>query len=61
MSEFTRKDLKRLERDVMKYLTTQRGGKHYKTFERMYNMIETHKYMRLTLKKLSEEIYRSSI
>jgi len=60
MSSFTDDDMKKLERDVMAYLGTKRGGKHYKTFERVYNLIEVHKRMRYTLAKLVEEIHRSS-
>jgi len=60
MSQFTSEDLKTLEQHVMKYLSTKRGGKHYETFELMYNMIESHKHMRRVLTQLSQEIYRSS-
>lgn len=57
----TRQDIKKLERKIMKYLTTKRGGKHYETFELMYNMMEHHKMLRHTLRQLSEELYRDPL
>ena len=61
MSHINQNDLKELERRVMKYLSSKRGGKHYKTFELMYNMIESHKMLRHTLRQLSAEIYRDPL
>ena len=52
------KDMKRLEHAVLRYLTKQRGGRHYKTFELMYKMIETHKYERLKLQRFAQEAAR---
>lgn len=51
-------ELKELELAVMKYLSTQRGGKHYRTFELVYSLIERYKYKRNTLNKITEEINR---
>lgn len=52
------KDMKRLEHAVLKYLTKQRGGRHYKTFELMYKMIETYKFDKLTLQRWAQEAAR---
>ena len=40
----TQEELKELEHAVMKYLTTRRGCKHYRTFELMYALIEKYKF-----------------
>ena len=52
----TQQELKELERDVMKYLSTKRGCKHYRTFELMYALIEKYKLKRHSLNKITEEI-----
>jgi len=54
----TQEELKELEHAVMKYLTTRRGCKHYRTFELVYALIEKYKYKRNTLNKITEEINR---
>ena len=54
----TREELRELELAVMKYLSTQRGGKHYRTFELVYGLIEKYKFKRNSLNRITEEISR---
>lgn len=54
----TQQELKELEHNVMKYLTTNRGGKHYRTFELVYSLIEKYKFKRNSLNRITEEINR---
>ena len=54
----TREELRELELAVMKYLSTQRGGKHYRTFELVYALIEKYKFKRNSLNRITEEINR---
>ena len=52
----TKQEVKNLERRVLKYITTKRGGKHYKTFELMYEFIEYHKVRERFIQKIAKEI-----
>jgi len=54
----TQQEIKELEHNVMKYLTTNRGGKHYRTFELVYSLIEKYKFKRNSLNRITEEINR---
>ena len=54
----TREELKELELAVMEYLSTKRGGEHYRTFELVYSLIEKYKYKRNSLNRITEEINR---
>lgn len=54
----TQQELKELEQNVMRYLSKNRGGKHYRTFELVYSLIEKYKYKRNSLNRITEEINR---
>jgi len=54
----TQQELKELELSVMKYLSTNRGGKHYRTFELVYRLIERYKFKRDSLNRITDEINR---
>lgn len=51
-----RKRIRELEHGVLQLLSTKRGGKNYKTYELMYELLEYHKIRERFLEKIVKEI-----